>query len=507
MNQSFITLHEVLDLPALKDAKVISGEKGLNRIVRCVDIMEVPDVSGWLKEGVLLLTTAYAIRDNLSHLPKLVKQLANANAAALAIKPERFIHEVPIAMIHMSNTFDLPVIQLPNGIPYTDITHAVMEQIIDKQSSLLRKSEANYKKLTTLVLENSGIQTVADNVSALLKSSIWLLDNTGETIVASPSNARYQPSSRLQECKIRVDKEIVGKLIVDKEGLDELDQVYIEQARLIFSLELMRRKTVLDTERKMRGDFIEELLTGLPLSTEEIINKGKKLGLKPEVDWEVGIMEGEYEEIFQNIDRLHNLILEESKKQHLKSHIHWQGDRLVLLLGSNHKETSPQNSHDNHFQWSEKIIPFINSLNGVHIGFGRKVPLWKVDQSYLEAKNAIIFGSRMDNSKKAFTFEEIEMFYLLIESSESVNIDKFVEKKIGKLCQYDEENGTDFVKTLYYYLYTHGSLIETATHLFLHRNSVKYRIDKMEELFDIDIKNTRERFVYFFCIIYHIFKK
>jgi purine catabolism regulator len=62
MNPAGITLRELLDLPVLKDAKVISGEKGLDRVVRYIDIMEVPDVTGWLREGELLLTTAYSIR-------------------------------------------------------------------------------------------------------------------------------------------------------------------------------------------------------------------------------------------------------------------------------------------------------------------------------------------------------------------------------------------------------------------------------------------------------------
>ncbi|MDQ0201704.1 PucR family transcriptional regulator [Neobacillus ginsengisoli] len=506
MNPAGITLRELLDLPVLKDAKVISGEKGLNRVVRYIDIMEVPDISGWLREGELLLTTAYSIRHEPALLPKLVKQLAEANAAALAIKPERFLHEMPKAMIQMSNTFDLPIIQLPKGIPYIDITHAVMEQIINKQSSLLRKSEEIYKMLTTLVLENSGIQAVADNVSLLLKLPIWLIDKTGETIVASPSNAHYHSSPNPRYWEIRVDKEMVGKLIVDKEKLDELDQVCIEQARLVFSLELMRRKTAVDTEKRLRGNFVDELLSGLPLSKQEIMSKGSQLGLKPEAIWEVAIIEGEKEEISRHIDKLNHTLAEESQKHHIKSHIHWIGERLVLLLGSPSQEIPTQNPKKDTFNWREKLIPFIQHCSGIRIGFGEKVQLWDVQKSYVEAKKAVIFGMRLDNQKRVFTFEEIEMFHLLMDVSESVEMDKFVEKKIGKLNQYDQENGTDFVKTLYYYIYTRGSLLETAKHLFLHRNSVEYRVDKIRELFDIHTENSQERLVYFFCISYHLFK-
>ncbi|QCJ40613.1 PucR family transcriptional regulator [Bacillus sp. S3] len=506
MNSTGITLKELLRLPVLKDAKVISGEKGLNRVVRYIDIMEVPDISGWLREGLLLLSTAYAMRNEPSLLPKLVKQLAEANAAALAIKPERFLHEVPSTMIQMSNAFDLPIIQLPKGIPYIEITQSVMELVIDRQSSLLRKSEEIYKNLTTMVLENMGIQSVADNISELLQSSIWLIDNTGDIIVSSPVNAFDGSSPNPRYWGIRVDKEIVGKLIVDKEELGELDIICIEQARLVFALELMRRKTALDTEKKLRGNFIDDLLSGLPLSKQEIITEGNQLGLDPEAWWEIAIIEGKGEDVSNLVDRLNRFISEESKTHHIKSYLHWQGSRLVLLLGSPNKGNISSHSHRKTNFWIEKLESLLGNNKEIHIGFGKKTLLWEVQRSYLEAKKAIIFGSTMDNIKQVFSFEEIELFDLLMEASESVDIDKFVQKKLENLYRYDQENSTEFMKTLYCYIYTNGSLKESGKHLFLHRNSVKYRMDKIRELFDIDLDDTRERLVYFFCLIYFLLK-
>ncbi len=80
-------------LPVLKDARVISGKQGLCRVVQFIDIMEVSDIDGWLREGKLLLTTtAYSLRNDLSKLPKVVEMLAKANAAAIAIKSEEYFH-------------------------------------------------------------------------------------------------------------------------------------------------------------------------------------------------------------------------------------------------------------------------------------------------------------------------------------------------------------------------------------------------------------------------------
>ncbi|WP_243357039.1 PucR family transcriptional regulator [Bacillus litorisediminis] len=507
MNPAGITLSEILRLPVLKNAKLISGEKGLNRVVRFVDIMEVPDVRGWLREGELLLTTAYSIRHDPMLLPSLVEQLDQAGAAALAIKPERFLHDVPIEMIQMSNKYNLPIIQLPNNIPYMDITHAVMEQIIDKQASLLRRSEEIYKDLTSLVLDNRGIQAVADKVSSLLKSPIWLVDKAGEIIVCSPATVRESLSSDLHFRNITVDQQVEGKLLIEKNVLDDFELVCIEQARLVFSLELMRRKTAMETEMKLRGDFIDELLSGLLLSKQVIINKGTQLGLKPELVWEIAIVEYERDKNPLFIVKLTEFMNKESQSQHMESYVHVQPDRVVLLLASQYEDRGVKKTPEDNVDWTDILTPFLAKWKGVRLGFGGKAKLWELNRSYLEAKKALAIGTRMNIHQRLFTFKDFELIELLMDTSRTIEMEKFVEEKLGTLRQYDQDHQADLIKTLYYYILTHGSLMETAKHLFIHRNSVKYRIDKIKELCDINLDSFQERFSYYYCILYYFLKK
>ncbi|GAE46181.1 PucR family transcriptional regulator [Mesobacillus boroniphilus] len=201
--------------------------------------------------------------------------------------------------------------------------------------------------------------------------------------------------------------------------------------------------------------------------------------------------------------QLGGLLKQEYQKHSNKSHIHKQGNRLVLMLSSPYQLQLPR---VNVKTWNEILTPLFRQFKGLRVGYGDKYLLWEVQRSYLEAKKAIMIGSSLDKTQQVFMFEEIELFNLLLEASESVNMDKAVERKIGKLWQYDRDNETDFVKTLFYYLSSDGSLVETAKHLFIHRNSVKYRMDRIEEIADIKIDSFRQKFVYFLCIFYHLFK-
>ena len=51
-----ITVREVLTLPVLRGSFVVAGENGLDRAVTGVNVMEVPDIESFVKEGELLLT-------------------------------------------------------------------------------------------------------------------------------------------------------------------------------------------------------------------------------------------------------------------------------------------------------------------------------------------------------------------------------------------------------------------------------------------------------------------
>jgi hypothetical protein len=70
-----LRVRELFDIPCLKGSEVIAGEKGLDKSIFCVDIIEVPDADKWVTPGTFLLTTAYAYREDYSRLEKLV----NAN--------------------------------------------------------------------------------------------------------------------------------------------------------------------------------------------------------------------------------------------------------------------------------------------------------------------------------------------------------------------------------------------------------------------------------------------
>ncbi|WP_434630703.1 PucR family transcriptional regulator [Thermoanaerobacterium thermosaccharolyticum] len=129
-----IAIKEALKIGGLKEGKIVAGHKGLNRIVNYVDILEVPDMLGWLKGEELILTTGYAIKDNPDMQEKLISELAKINAAGIVIKINRFWDKIPEIMIKKANELSFPIIQIPPDVPYIDITNPLLKEILLKQN-------------------------------------------------------------------------------------------------------------------------------------------------------------------------------------------------------------------------------------------------------------------------------------------------------------------------------------------------------------------------------------
>ncbi|CAM4331143.1 PucR family transcriptional regulator [Saccharibacillus endophyticus] len=499
MEKTGVTVSELLRMPLLGQAKVVGGAQGLSRPVRCIDIIEVPDLKGWVKEGVLMLTTAYSIRHDPSRLTDMIRTLAQGGAAGLAIKPARFLNEIPKEALLASEEAGLPLIELPPEIPYTDITQAVMEQVLDRQAVLLRRADEIYRKLTRMVLENSGIQAVQDQVSALLGTSTAVVDYAGCTLVASPVGWDYRTAEHPQEWNIDVDRRSVARLLVDKRELDELEGVAIEQFRLVLALELMRDKIVADTESRLRGNFIDELMTPPGLSRHEAEQRGRQLGMNPAQMWQVVVIEGD---LSPDETGLIRLLQQEAASRGVKPHVEFRSNRAILFLPmfASKETTTLEETH----VWTSVVKDWMRSkesgLSRCRAGIGRPKWLWDIHEGYSEARSALSISNKLSGGELT-DYEEIELYHLLRGTADDVGFKALFERRLGKLKQYDEDHGGDLLRTLFFYLKSRGSLIDTANHLFIHRNSVKYRLERIRDIAGFDLNDPHEQLTLHLCLI------
>lgn len=113
---------------------------------------------------------------------------------------------------------------------------------------------------------------------------------------------------------------------------------------------------------------------------------------------------------------------------------------------------------------------------------------------YIQSYKAIEIGSRLKQGEFFFVYDKFAFNHLLDIAAEQSDLKDFCSNLIFNLIEYDKVNHTKFMQTLYVYL-SCGCDVSKAAHIFnIHRNSMDYRIKKVEEILEIDIRDAETHF-------------
>ena len=96
-----LDVKKALTIAPLTRSRVVAGHDGLDRLIKNITIMEVPDLLQWLKGNDFVITSLFCIKDNPQAQVKLVEDMARFDCAALAIKSDRYVKTLPAGMIDL----------------------------------------------------------------------------------------------------------------------------------------------------------------------------------------------------------------------------------------------------------------------------------------------------------------------------------------------------------------------------------------------------------------------
>ena len=117
------------------------------------------------------------------------------------------------------------------------------------------------------------------------------------------------------------------------------------------------------------------------------------------------------------------------------------------------------------------------------MGIGREYNgISHLQKSFTEASRCVILSEKIQLNGSVFWYEEMGIYNLFSEFGDKKLIQDFVDSTLGIIIDYDKENNTNLLQTLKAYLWNNNSLLHASEQLFTHRNTVKYRIQRITEL-------------------------
>ena len=134
----------------------------------------------------------------------------------------------------------------------------------------------------------------------------------------------------------------------------------------------------------------------------------------------------------------------------------------------------------------------------VNIGIGNiYTEFSRIKRSYTEAEKALKVLAAEGLSDGTRFYSGIGAYKLLTEIENIGLLKEYYDETVGRLEQYDVQNNTDFSKILRVFLQENGNYIQTAQKLYLHRNTLMYKINKIEEIIKRDLSDTQVRFEFY----------
>lgn len=121
-------------------------------------------------------------------------------------------------------------------------------------------------------------------------------------------------------------------------------------------------------------------------------------------------------------------------------------------------------------------------------------------RAYDQARTAVRLGSAWRGPAalgEVFDYCDFSGFHLLEIASRHSNLVEFCHPALLRLQEHDERHNTELMDTLYCFLLTAGSNARSAELLSLHKNSMLYRMGKIEKLLGLDLSSGEVRFALF----------
>ncbi|MHB1405807.1 MAG: PucR family transcriptional regulator [Desulfitobacteriaceae bacterium] len=542
-----ITVRQALNVEALREAKVVAGYQGLDNVINFVNIMEVPEVTKWMKGGELLVTAGFALQDSGKERRRLVYDLAAKGVAAFGIKPGQYFQTIPEDMLEYANEVGMPLIELPGDIPYMDFMVPLFEILISDQLARLKKSEQIHNRLLEIVLNSNGLPSVCHTLVELAGNPVLIVNGKGDLIASawppqingcswerSEENVlaelekekllffslnphrwhRFQlqmegHTQPLVIVRIDINGNLHGFLVIleTHRVLDNQDVMAVEHASTIVALEFLKQKIVYDTEKQIRVELLEDLISGNFRFEDDVIRRAGHLNFNLASRTVVFVI---HIDLFN--DKGHNDTHVHQLREEFVQFTHrilqdFPGGAMILTKGDNITGLV-------RIPFGREIMPLRKKLTELKaqavlkwpklklsIGVGQSVDAVRmIKKSYEEALDALKIASFMYEDSSITFFEDLGAYSFLFELEESSSMRNFFERTLGQVIGYDRQSNAELLKTLIYYFKCDCNLRVTAEQLYIHKNTVLYRIRKVEEITGLSMNDPEHRFNLQLCI-------
>jgi len=360
----------------------------------------------------------------------------------------------------------------------------------------LERNLAIHDRLTEVAVRGGGMAAIAEGVHELTSYPVEVEDAHGN-LVAWAGSGPPSPLSRIRNQRaelselarhypapVRLDDRIavlvggqhdvraVLALVDPANSAGDDERMALAHGATVIALELSRIQSVMEAESRVGRDLLEELLGGIDDERARI--RAQVLGYDLGQPQKVAIVESATP---RDEDRMYDAVRWAAKNVGAQVLLASRRGAVVVLAEADLQWASFQRAIDSELGHA-----------GCRVGVGAS---WEhasdAPRSYREAQLALRLPHGYAGEVAVTAYDELGVFQIFAEAEDPTTVDRFVRTWLGPLLDYDKRRGSDLVSTLSAYLECSGSHARAADALTIHRNTLRYRIKRIEALSGHDL--------------------
>ena len=337
------------------------------------------------------------------------------------------------------------------------------------------------------MISSQTIQSSIDELKAITKVDLYVYDLSG-AVVAATSEQREIPGELISSFALSpADSQVIGHHHLLK-ILDEGELIYILVAKGLsddvymigkIAVSQLQNLAVAYKERFDRNNFFQNLLLD-NLLLVDIYNRAKKLRIEVSAPRAVFLVEVQMEK-----DGIVKELLKGMFSSQSGDYVTAVDETSVILI----KVLENDVTHQNLMEVAETIVAMMNAeaMLNVKVSFGTVVQELKdVSKSYKEAKMALDVGKIFYAERNVVAYSTLGIGRLIYQLP--VNLCRlFIDEIFGDNVPDDLDE--EALNTINKFFENNLNVSETSRQLFVHRNTLVYRIEKIQKSTGLDLRN------------------
>jgi hypothetical protein len=478
---------ELLAVPGLDLEVEVDGD--LERVIRWVHTTELADPTRYLQGGEVILTTG-VWRDAGTTSTGFVAPLERSDIAALGYGLPQPDAVLPPDLVEACEAAGLPLFTVPFDVPFIAVSRAFVDRVYGQREEALRERVLRNDRLVHAAGHGEGLAGILDVLGARLRP--WMLGRGRHVIAGSATTgdvacvcaartALGQPQPVAANGWMAFPIVAVGRteahLVVSagESGLGDDDRAAVDQALPFVGLELARLQVLRENERRLAAELVDLIMAG-QAQARATAARLATFGLDASAPLAAVVCA--CEDIDVGLDRLESALADAEvasvaavKTRELVAVVGWPGDEggLAGLAGHLHERME----------------------GPIGVG-GLAADSSGLRTAVVEARHACRFA-RLRRDAGWATHDQVGSHSLLLALQDEEVLAAFRRALLRPLEEHDARRRSRLVETLDRFLSSGCRWQETAGALHVHVNTLRHRLDRVEQLTGRDLGSMEDR--------------